>query len=803
LRRPVAFRHDLAACLLLAVLCLGFFWPVLLGHVLLPAERLFFADPLFVQHRPPDVSEWQNPILMPDLVGQMYPWRHFASQAVRSGQIPLWNPYSACGMPFLANDQSAVLNPTNLLLNSVLSPPRAQTAFVLLCLLGSCLFTYGLVRSLGAVPVAAVLSGMTFGFSGFIFVWLGLPLAATAMWLPALLWATHRLALRPTASGTALIAGIIGWQFLSGHLSTSVQMLAFWAIFASYEIISSRRSQLAARTRRLTAMLALALILGCGLGASQLLPLREYFGLSTIADGGRSRWSADSTAESLRHGLLGNGWFLRSVARGEIALLFNPEAHGNPAFQDYRKHPQYGNYAERSSYPGALALLVLLAGLVRPPPPGHRRFFLIAAWVILGILLHLPILNLATYLPVLRLTAPERMRFVFSLCAAVSLGLAASAWLRRPERNSRPIPAALWLAAALLVIPATSLAIQGLSHLHPRLAELSKGDVVLRFAKLFAPAAAAAVLSLLLFLAARRRVSATSLAAALLLVTLFDLLLFGARWHALSRPRNVLPLLPEIRRMRELAGSSRITGQSVVFRPNLSVAYHAYDTRVYDPISVGRYVALMEALAGEEPGAAPAISLGTAAPNPTFARLTSAEYRWETDASGVPILRRLSSALPRAYVTTAAHACDARSALGRIASGVDPWAITLIEGSFPSGPGERPVIPARLKTYGPHRISIEAEASDPAWLVLTDVYYPGWRADINGREVAIRPANYAFRAVPIPAGASTVTFSYEPSSYRLGLFIALLSLAILTSISVASWLPLPFRRGAGPSRVLR
>ena len=50
----------------------------------------------------------------------------------------------------------------------------------------------------------------------------------------------------------------------------------------------------------------------------------------------------------------------------------------------------------------------------------------------------------------------------------------------------------------------------------------------------------------------------------------------------------------------------------------------------------------------------------------------------------------------------------------------------------------------------------------PAFLLLTDAYYPGWTASVNGEPTAVRRADVMFRAVPMPAGESTVVFEYRP-----------------------------------------
>ncbi len=781
-----ALRHDLAACLLLAAVCTLFFWPALAGRVLLPAEGLYLIDPVFTPYKPPEVPDPMDLTMVADLVGQMYVWRQFTVNSLRAGHLPLWNPYSACGMPFLANDQSAVLNPTNLLLNLLLSPPRAQTAFGLFCLLAACIFTYGLVRSLGGTALGGILGGLTFGFGGFVLVWLGFPLAATAIVLPAVLWATHRLLLKPTLTSAVILGLLIGWQFLSGHLSTSLQILEFWAVFVAYEIISRWRARTRWSPARAAGAIALALALGAGLGAPQLLPLREYVGLSRLRAHGRSRWASDGIADSARNGLLGNRWFLANIARGEIALLFLPERHGNPAFGDYRPHPSYGNYPERTSYVGVLALLALLSGLVWRPPPGHRRFFLIAAWLTFGLLLYLPILNLINCLPIVKLVAPQRLRFVFALCAAVSLGLAVSEWLPPPDSPNRPARGRLWLAAlalALLCAAVGGLTVPLLRR--PGAAPLPPPVALLRILKLFAPAISAAALGPLLLPSFQRRLGPRPVALALLLLALFDLFLFGAGWHRLSRLHTTLPELPPIRTARELTRTTRIAGPPNVFRPNLSVGYGIYDARSYDPLAVDRFLRLVEAFHGQA-GASPWLQQGSEQPVPALYRLMSVGRIWHIGPAGDTTLCWCSHALPRAYVTDRVRASTADAALHALTGGLDPRRQTLLEGvslALPTTNGFLHTAP--LVSYRPHRVVARARAERPCWLVLTDTYYPGWRASVNGRPASLSLANYAFRAVPIPSGESSVTFGYEPASYRVGLFLALLSitgiLALLTT----------------------
>ena len=74
-------------------------------------------------------------------------------------------------------------------------------------------------------------------------------------------------------------------------------------------------------------------------------------------------------------------------------------------------------------------------------------------------------------------------------------------------------------------------------------------------------------------------------------------------------------------------------------------------------------------------------------------------------------------------------------------------------------------------------IEADAETTTPALLVVAQIYYPAWRAYVDGQPVRLWPANYAFQAFEIPAGAHRVKLAYEDRRFYLGSTISLATLA--------------------------
>ena len=109
---------------------------------------------------------------------------------------------------------------------------------------------------------------------------------------------------------------------------------------------------------------------------------------------------------------------------------------------------------------------------------------------------------------------------------------------------------------------------------------------------------------------------------------------------------------------------------------------------------------------------------------------------------------------------------------------------------LPLQKGDR-VSTARIISYTEDEIEIEATLSRPGVLVTSEVYYPGWRAEVDGVPANILRANKVFRAVALDAGAHTVRFQFRPNSFLIGRWISLVSVGLLLAYAV--YLP---RRGS-------
>lgn len=116
-----------------------------------------------------------------------------------------------------------------------------------------------------------------------------------------------------------------------------------------------------------------------------------------------------------------------------------------------------------------------------------------------------------------------------------------------------------------------------------------------------------------------------------------------------------------------------------------------------------------------------------------------------------------------------------RSTEGRFPGGavhvraLDPLETAVVEGVASRRRTCRGEPVARITRYEPQRVEVEVEAACPGLLVLTDTYYPGWKAEVDGEAAEVHPTDILFRGVDVPSGRSTVVFRYQPANFRLGL----------------------------------
>jgi hypothetical protein len=135
---------------------------------------------------------------------------------------------------------------------------------------------------------------------------------------------------------------------------------------------------------------------------------------------------------------------------------------------------------------------------------------------------------------------------------------------------------------------------------------------------------------------------------------------------------------------------------------------------------------------------------------------------------------------PRAYLAYAAERVDDwHRAVDRMRDGHDFHRVALVEMPLALPASAGPPGTAIIERFAPEAVTVRADASAPALLVLAEAWYPGWTATVDGAAAPCLPANAWMRGVPVPAGAHEVTFTFHSTRLRAGATLSIVTLALV------------------------
>lgn len=802
-------RKFLLVCVVLFTLFCLYLCPATLGgRALLPADVLF-TDPVWQAQAPADFVRPANALLV-DQIYQFYPWRVFAKQELLQNRLPLWNPYVYSGTPFIANDQSAVFYPINLLLWGLpgyLIPGWSACLRLLVAALGM----YVLLQTWQKSVTASLIAGVAFALGSFTIPLLGHPHTNVGVWLPWMILTADQIVFSQHPWRWVGAGGIvIGVQFLGGHAETSFFVLMVWGL---YSVVSLWKSGLSFKAgAEKLGMLALSFLLGGALGAVQLAPFLELLP--------QSNYFLHRTQTAQAQPLFYAGFWRNSAML--ITTLF-PNFFGNPTTDNWWIGTGFSNYTG-VLYMGILPLFVAGFGAWRQRKEWRVAFFALLGVLWLGVLGRWPIIDWVRRLPLLNVTAFSLV--VYCFCVAVLAGLVFDQlWEADHKVLLRRFAvfltgfaglSGLGLGSVYLILRffKTSFLRWGETYVetqvygrpsHPYpldyyLAQLE--DRYRQIVSAFDPTRAIPYIPTLIALGGalvlwalwKKQWSTQQAKRLFLLLIVIDLWAFGSNFNPTLPPTQILPETPALRLLMERQGYERIAVIGKGLPANTGMAFGLFDIRGYD-VGIGRYGALLDTLERDTGGL-----LLTNYNNHIFNvlgvhYLLSATPLGEQDnlklvyADEIYIYER--TPLPRTYLTDSYQVItDDRILLEQMAA---PQLVTdrqvLLETpplgvstTHPASSGA-----AQITVYRPNQVEITTTTLFPQLLVLSDAFYPGWKAFVDGRETPIYRANYAMRAVVVPAGGHKISFVYQPSSFYTGAWISLGSVGLLLLTAGVSW----------------
>ncbi|MBN1886999.1 MAG: hypothetical protein JW850_03380 [Thermoflexales bacterium] len=761
---PRALHLDVAAIGGLALACLGFYWQIFFNGAWMPPGG-------------------------GDIASFLWPMYSFAARSLKAGVLPLWNPHLYAGAPFAADNQSGLFYPINVLV-FLLAPTLTYETVELLSVWHvwwAGVGTYVLLRDMSTRRLPALGGALAFMFSDLFVTHFGnTNLIAVAAWLPWV-FAAFRRARGPRGSYRwALAAGALwGIAALAGHMQITLLIglwLAGYALYqAGLELAKGGPALPRRKLGRALRPLLVAILSGgvmLGFAALMLIPAYEmarYTGRAALAYDEAARYSLPPAA------LLG------LVVPG----LFGRGAGALPAWERVEV-----------GYIGILPLaLAPLAGALggRRRKGSETAFLAIAALAALALamggysVLHGWVYRFVPGFNQMR--APARAVLLFDFSVALLAGLALDAWLSALSRRARR---ALQAAARGLAWLGVGLAGMGLPLLY-FMVTMSRGDTGLlgRNVAVFNGLAMAILLvgaSALLMLArasAWLKPRAVSVLAIALLA--FDLFTLGS-------PVDIEPNDPAsgsqypkiVSFLSEQADLFRIEVASGLWQPDAALLHGLYDVGgIYNPLSLAAYQTYVGGMG----------SRGSPLYNALNVKYVLADKGQPPgDARFVPVMAddpRLdvylnTAALPRAWLVGSSVVVSGGGQAWQAihAPDFDPSITVVVENgveldsSLPPGDAH-----LAIERYSANEMHLSANVPVPAYLVLSEVYYPGWRAWVDERPVAVLPADFVLRAVYLEPGVHRLRLAFQPSSWTLGLLVSIITWLALAVVSLAARRP--------------
>jgi hypothetical protein len=737
-----------------------------------------------------------------------YPTFRYAFGELREGRLPHWNPYQLGGSPFLATGEHGLLYPLNVVFLFLPTAPAMQVAAVLHVFLAFA-FTFVLARTMGMALIGAAGAGCVFALSASTTTLISFPtLLYGSSWIPLQIALAHLSFTRPRAWPWAVVlGGTLAMQYLGGY--------PMFTLFALYGVAGCTlwhvafgphtRAGRSARARGLVAVIG-AMALAGALAAPQLLPAMELAAQSPRPLGGLPMELADPSYQP--------GWVqpVRTLVTNILPV----------------------NVVKPTPPGVGMVALVLAAFAVLRRPRGPVIFALVmtlaSALVALG--RHTPLFWLYLHLPggaMFRL--PERLFVFTALGLALLAGFGVDALAH--DRRARGVALAvggICLAAAVTVtflIDGGALWVKDMDH-----ALFGPGSVVvirsLGPMRIYLLGIAAWLAAYALLSDRWRR----GLVATVPVVLYATLSASFANRFALPELYPDLHTMPagvvDFLRSRQgydrtyivppaLQSSTRqVPSKAGMLYGLWAVAdrENVYDRRFdeySDRMRPANYVeaarqvftSLGLTFSADRILHAAEFMVTPASRNLRLLDLFGTRFivvspdgppEWSSAPDRFPLVYENDgvrvyanpNAVPRAYLVHGFEVLSQRDeVLDRLTSpSFDPRSTVVLEERPPglslrtTGP-PAPLMSAAIATYAPQEVAVEVAADAPGILVLTDQYYPGWTAEVDGRPAAIYRANYLFRAVALDAGPHRVVFRFIPRAFHRGVLVATLACATL------------------------
>jgi hypothetical protein len=720
-----------------------------------------------------------------------FPVRDFAGQALKAGQgIPQWNPYLFGGMPYIAAmGVGDIFYPTALLRQLLPTDVGMTWGFILHIFFAGC-FTYGFLRASRLQFFSALVGGIAFmmsgavaglvspGHDGKLFVSALMPLA---LWMltygirDGRLWAWGVLALT------------VGLAVLSPHPQLLQYMLLTCGAYALLLAFGETGLPRSVALKRL-GLATVSIAIGFAIGAVQYMPAIEYIPFSPRA-GGKGYEYATSYSLPIEElinvylpqfsGILGrytgrNGIHLHSEYLGVGVLVLASASFGLNALRGFRRF-----------WIGALivSLLWALGGntpfyhIVYELVPG-TKFFRAPSTMLMVIAMAVSVLAAIGTERILRQGVSRRFMIGW-IAGGVAVALLATVGVFTNIAKSIPSPIPADQFDAMIVANQSAVALGAWRSF--LVVVLACGLVVLY---------------------QRRRVNAVVFGGLLAAIVAIDLWSIDRYYWLFSPPASVIYAGDPATEYLKTAEPGRVLAAPLT---NQGLAYHDPNFG-YDGLMVHK-IRLVTGYHGNEIGRYRTLGSPDGEEgyknqfNPAFWRLANVRYLYtnteigeagftklvgpaRTAAGSTLYLYRVPGDNPPAWVVPAIVKAGDQAALETILNPrFDPLRVAIVDSTAAVAAAALTALPeplaltVKVTKYNPGHMGYTLSGPAPAGsaLVVSENYFPGWSATVDGKPTPVVRADYTFIGVPLPAGATSVQLDFADPAYPRGKLVTIIA----------------------------
>lgn len=722
------------------------------------------------------------------------------------GERAIWSPLVASGWPLHADPLAQMWYPVSILLSKV-PLPLGWNLFIISGYSLCSVFLYLYVRLITGKRFPAIVSALVFPLSGaMLSETRHAPIIHSMAYLMAILFVMEKLSRNSSLLWVAAGMTALGLCVLNGHMQFVAYILVVMVLYAVFRALTMKEGQS-------KFLVNVSAIIGAGLaiGAVQILPTWELTRFSV-----RSRFAFIDFLSYSCHPIQAIGLVTPNVFGAMNSTFFKIPYFG----LDFRP-PHF-------MYFGLLPMITFSAAFLLIRANAMTLF-----WLVIGILTFLLSFGNATPLAWILYNIPPfgyfRALSLLYLIAAAAYAIVCGNVLSRLMDEKVTRRRIVVFAATLFCIAcgAISLSVQILQQV----IELpDRGSLEGNLPPFWENPAIlvpfyGSIVILIVFLAWMYKPNWRPLKAALLVVAVADLAFVGLfnEWRSERVSVASMEIPAPLVKYRDILNESKqrllpvrgVSGEDNECPPNLSRLWKVPSASAFGPLLNTRY---LEVLGITEGGFMPVpwtftsdfrgfdilavkyLTVPRADKRLDDYRIDGRPIFVKAGEIGKADIYENTRAMPRVWMVGESRLMADSDVVRTIRRGempngdlFDPAKIALISNAgmksegFVAAAKEMKVEnfsgTAKIDSIENRRVQIEADSSNGGFLVLSDLFYPGWKVTVDGQPDEIVRTNYVLRGVALKQGKHSVEFRYEPMHLYIGGAISLLGLILLCAVS--------------------